>query len=177
MRWVWLDRFEEFYSRKSARAVKLVSFAEDHVHEQFPAYPVFPHSLVMEGLAQTGGILLGEANDFKEKVVLAKIPKAVFHGHATPGDRLDYCAELLELRPEGGIVALKALKNGELMVDAEIVYAHLDQAREDPLGVKNFVFSKEHLISLLKTADGSYRAGIKGASDQTAEGGSPPGQI
>jgi 3-hydroxyacyl-[acyl-carrier-protein] dehydratase len=39
-----------------------------------------PASLIIEGMAQTGGILVGEARNFEEKVVLAKIPKAEFYG-------------------------------------------------------------------------------------------------
>ena len=80
MRWLWIDRFLEFNSGKSARAVKNLSLAEDHFADHFPGYPVMPAALMLEGLAQTGGILVGEANDFKEKVVLAKIVSARFFG-------------------------------------------------------------------------------------------------
>ena len=66
MRWIWIDRFIEFNSGKSARAVKNLSLAEDHFADHFPGYPVMPACLILEGLAQTGGILVGEANDFKE---------------------------------------------------------------------------------------------------------------
>ncbi len=83
MRWIWIDRFVEFHSGKSARAVQNLCRAEDHFADHFPGYPVMPASLILEGLAQTGGILVGEANQFREKVVLAKVPKAVFHREAT----------------------------------------------------------------------------------------------
>ena len=76
MRWLWIDRFLEFERAKSARALKNLSLAEDHFADHFPGYPVMPGALILEGLAQTGGILVGEANDFKEKVVLAKINRA-----------------------------------------------------------------------------------------------------
>jgi len=59
MRWIWIDRFLTFESGKSARAVKNLSLAEDHFREHFPGYPVMPASLMLEGLAQTGGILVG----------------------------------------------------------------------------------------------------------------------
>lgn len=161
MRWIWIDRFEEFHTGRSAKAVKLVSVAEDHLHEQYPGYPVMPHSLIIEGLAQTGGILVGEANDFAEKVVLAKIPRVEFTGHATAGDVLSYEVELVELRPEGAIVNAKAYCNGDPMVDAEIVFAHLDNSRgaDTELSAKNFVFTKDHLMALLRMAQGSYQTG------------------
>jgi 3-hydroxyacyl-[acyl-carrier-protein] dehydratase len=169
MRWIWIDRFEEFHSGRSARAVKLISVAEDHLHEQYPGYPVMPHSLIIEGLAQTGGILVGEANDFAEKVVLAKIPRVSFSDHATAGDILSYEVELVELRPEGAIVNAKAFKNGQPMVDAEIVFAHLDNSRgvDTELSAKNFVFTKDHLMALLRMAQGSYQTESPQPSQQS----------
>ena len=89
MRWIWIDKFLEFRSGKFARAVKNLTLAEEHLHDHFPGYPVMPASLIIEGLAQTGGILVGDAGGFAEKVVLAKIPRAEFYGVACAGDQLD----------------------------------------------------------------------------------------
>ena len=80
MRWIWIDHFLAFESKRSARAVKNLSLAEDHFADHFPGYPVMPASLIIEGLAQTGGILVGEAGGFVEKVVLAKIPRVGMEG-------------------------------------------------------------------------------------------------
>src|SRR5437764_9036190 len=104
MRWLWIDRFLEFQPGKSARAVKNLSLAEDYFADHFPGYPVMPGSLILEGLAQAGGILVGEANDFREKVVLAKFPWARFHRDVLAGERLVYDVDLLHLRPEGASV-------------------------------------------------------------------------
>src|SRR5262245_46197955 len=104
MRWIWIDRFLEFHSRKSARACKNLSLAEDYFADHFPGYPVMPGSLILEGLAQTGGILVGEANNYQEKVILAKIPSARFHRDVLAGEVLTYEVELLHLRTEGASV-------------------------------------------------------------------------
>src|SRR5947209_14719875 len=101
MRWVWIDRFIEFESGKSAKAIKNLSLAEDLFAEHFPGYPVMPAALILEGLAQTGGILVGEAHDFQEKVVLAKIVHARFEREVLAGEQLIYDVELVHLRPEG----------------------------------------------------------------------------
>src|SRR5262249_58446685 len=108
MRWIWIDRFIEFESGKSARAVKNLSLAEDHFADHFPGYPVMPCSLMLEGLAQTGGILVGEANDFREKGVLAKGPYARFHRDVVAGGVLGYEGEVLDLRPVGAAGAGRA---------------------------------------------------------------------
>src|SRR5436305_3383134 len=142
MRWVWIDRFLEFDSGKSAKAVKNLSLAEDFFAEHFPGYPVMPAALILEGLAQTGGILVGDANEFREKVVLAKIPRARFVRDALAGEQLVYEVELLHLRPEGASVQGRVTSGGEVVAEAEIFFAHLDQARSQQLfGDRNFVFS------------------------------------
>ena len=144
MRWIWIDRFTDFQSGKSARAVKNLSLAEDFFADHFPGYPVMPAALILEGLAQTGGILVGEANQFREKVVLAKIPKAVFHREVLAGEQLIYESEVLHLRPEGAAVSGRVLAGGRLVAEAEIFFAHLDQSRSRQLfGEHNFVFGGE----------------------------------
>jgi 3-hydroxyacyl-[acyl-carrier-protein] dehydratase len=165
MRWIWIDRFTSFESGKSATAVKNLSLAEDHFADHFPGYPVMPAPLILEGLAQTGGILVGEANDFREKVILAKINSARFYREALAGQRLVYDAELLTLREEGGSIAGKVhLAEGPLpqpggpgsvpgppVCQAEIFFAHLDRSRSEKIfGEQNFVFSGElkHLLGL-----------------------------
>ena len=103
-------------SGKSARAVKNLSQAEDYFADHFPGWPVMPGALILEGLAQTGGILVGEANEFREKVVLAKIPKAEFHREAMAGEQLIYEVEMLHLRPEGASVGGRVLLDGAVIV-------------------------------------------------------------
>ncbi len=144
MRWIWIDRFTDFESGKFARAVKRTSLAEDHFAQHFPGFPVVPAALILEGLAQTGGILVGEVNQFQEKVILAKVPKAVFHREMLAGETLVYEAEVLHLRPEGAAVACKVLVDGQVTAEAEIFFAHLDQNRAAAIfGENNFVFGGE----------------------------------
>jgi 3-hydroxyacyl-[acyl-carrier-protein] dehydratase len=153
MRWIWIDRFLEFHRGKSAKALKNLSLAEDVFVDHFPGYPVMPGTLILEGLAQTGGILVGDVNDFREKVVLAKVPYARFHREVLAGSQLIYEATLLHLRPEGAAVQGRALVGDTVAVEAEIFFAHLDQSRSQQMfGEHNFVFSGElqHLLELAR---------------------------
>jgi 3-hydroxyacyl-[acyl-carrier-protein] dehydratase len=153
MRWIWLDRFESFESGKAARAVKNLSLAEDFFADHFPGYPVMPACLMLEGLAQTGGILVGEANEFREKVILAKILTAHFHREVLAGERLFYDVTMVHMRPEGASIQGKVLIGEEVIAEAEIFFAHLDQNRSHQIfGDQNFVFSGEllHLLRLAK---------------------------
>jgi 3-hydroxyacyl-[acyl-carrier-protein] dehydratase len=155
MRWIWIDRFVAFEAGKSATAVKNLSSAEDHFAEHYPGYPVMPAALILEGLAQTGGILVGEANQFREKVVLAKVPSARFYREAMPGEQLTYRVEMVDLRPEGAVVRGRATCGDDLIAEAEIFFAHLDRNRSSQMfGEHNFVFSGElaYLLGQAKLA-------------------------
>ena len=103
---------------------------------------------------QTGGILVGDVNDFREKVVLAKVPYPRYHREVLAGSQLIYEVDLLHLRPEGAAVGGRALVGDALAVEAEIFFAHLYQARSQELfGDHNFVFSGElkNMLGLAKT--------------------------
>src|SRR5262249_30624356 len=125
-----------------------------------------PAALLLEGLAQTGGILAGEARGFREKVVLAKVPSATFHRDAVAGELLTYTAELIDIRDEGAVVRGRITAGAEPVAEAEIFFAHLDQNRSRQMfGDHNFVFSGE-LKQLL---------GLSAlASDRAGEGGTVP---
>ena len=168
MRWFWIDRFTEFESGKRAKAVKNVTLAEEHLHDHFPGFAVMPGSLMIEGMAQTGGILLGEHNQFAHIVILAKVPKVTFHSWVVPGDSIIYTADLIQVSEEGGSVEVTAHVGDRLVADAEIIFVHLDQ--KDPtfgsINQKNFVFSM-NLLGILevgRAGDGTTSASAASAS-------------
>ena len=156
MRWIWIDRFTDFESGKFARALKNLSLAEEYFDHHFPGYPVVPAALVLEGLAQTGGILVGEANKYEKNVVLAKM-SAKFHREAMPGEQLTYTATMLDLNDTGARVAGTVHSGGELVAEAEIMFAHVTAAQLPPgLPDTKFVFSGE-LTHLLRMAESAAR--------------------
>ncbi|MHC4736345.1 MAG: 3-hydroxyacyl-ACP dehydratase FabZ family protein, partial [Planctomycetota bacterium] len=100
MRWIWIDKFVEFKSGESAVAIKNVTLAEEHLHDHFPGFAVMPETLMIEAMAQTSGILVGEAKNFQEKVILAKVKKAVFYDYVKPGDTLKLDAKIESIASE-----------------------------------------------------------------------------
>lgn len=153
MRWTWIDRFTRFESGKSATAVKNLSHAEDHFADHFPGFPVMPAPLILEGLAQTGGILVGEANKFEKNVVLAKITGAKCVRDALAGEQLTYTTTLLDLNDTGARVLATAHSGEDLVLEAEIMFAHVTPAQLPPgLPDAKFVFTGE-LTHLLRAAE------------------------
>jgi 3-hydroxyacyl-[acyl-carrier-protein] dehydratase len=126
--------------------------AEDYLHDHFPQYPIFPNSLVIEGMAQTGGLLVCEHNQFTEKVILAKVPKVQFFCPARPGDTLTYMTVLEGVNPEGAHVSATSHIGDRLQAQAEIVFAHLNAPW---LGT---FFSPEAFLSMMRVF-GAYKVG------------------
>ncbi|MBU0618078.1 MAG: beta-hydroxyacyl-ACP dehydratase [Planctomycetes bacterium] len=142
MRWIWIDRFELFEPGVRAAAVKNVSLAEDHLHDHFPGYPIMPTSLMIEGMAQTAGILVGEARNFEEKVILAKIKRAVFHGIVQPGETIRYDATIEQLTESAATTVGRITVSDELVGEVDIVFSHIDQNMSGlEFPEENFVFT------------------------------------
>lgn len=147
MRWIWIDRFVEFESGKRARAIKNVSLAEEHLHDHFPGFPVMPTSLILEGMAQTSGILVGETHKFAKMVILAKVPKIRFESWVQPGEQLSYSAELVDLNDAGARANVTATVGERLVASAEIIFAHVDTSAAGDWGATrdNAVFTSRLL--------------------------------
>ncbi|MGP1347215.1 MAG: hypothetical protein ACTS3F_11195 [Phycisphaerales bacterium] len=98
--------------------------------------PVMPGSLVIEGMAQTAGILVGHAGGFREKVVLAKISRAEILLDAMPGQTLRYTAVADRLdraaaSVKGTVELLSMGSDGSVRVEPagaiDLIFSHLDQ--------------------------------------------------
>ncbi|MEK6246816.1 MAG: beta-hydroxyacyl-ACP dehydratase [Planctomycetales bacterium] len=127
MRWFWIDRFTEVVSGKTATAIKTVSLSEEHLHDHFLGIPTMPNSLILEGMAQTSGMLVSEYNDFRERVILAKVSKLLYHCRAVPGDTLTYRATLDAIEPNGARARTTSHIGDRLQAEAEILFAHIDR--------------------------------------------------
>jgi 3-hydroxyacyl-[acyl-carrier-protein] dehydratase len=142
MRWIWIDKFVEFESGKRAVSVKNVTLAEEHLHDHFPGFPVMPECLMIEAMAQTAGILVGQAKNFEEKVILAKINKCVFFDYVKPGDTLRLEANIDSIAPEAAGTRGKITRDDNLVAEIDLMFSHIDQnigGKKFP--DENFVFT------------------------------------
>lgn len=129
MRWFWIDRFTEFVAGKRATALKGVSLSEEVVDEYAPGATYLPASLIVEGMAQTGGLLVSQMSDFQARVVLAKVTSASFHGQARPGSQLEFRCTLTTIVPAGAFVSGTVTCDGQPLAELELVFAMLEDAR------------------------------------------------
>jgi len=158
MRWIWIDRIVALEKNRRCVAIKNVSAAEDVLHDHFPATerrpatPLLPHSLIIEGMAQTAGILVGHARDFAEKVILAKIGKAEFTAVARPGFCLRYTATIERLDDSGGSTSGEvdlidpATGNAKPLAAINLLFSHIDRNRAGlAFPEHNFVFTSQFM--------------------------------
>ncbi|MBL1217848.1 MAG: beta-hydroxyacyl-ACP dehydratase [Planctomycetes bacterium] len=170
MRWMWIDQIVEVERGQRLVAIKNVSLAEDVVHDHFPtqpapngeqldALPVMPASLLIEGMAQTAGILVGHANDFAEKVILAKINKARFTCDVFPGQTVRFEARIDRMDESGASATGQvsaydhARQQYHDVGTVELMFSHIDQnmtGLEFP--EENFVFT-DNFKTLLRAAE------------------------
>ena len=153
MRWYWIDRFLEFERGRRCVAVKNVTLAEEHLHAHFPGYPVMPNALVIEGVAQAGGLLVADQRGYQGNMILAKVPKAVFHFDPRPGDTLRYECTLESLRGEGAVVQATVRCGDQEQGEVEIFFAnaaHGPRARQ--------LFTDLDLVTMMHYL-GAYQVG------------------
>ena len=109
-----------------------------------------PNSLIIEGMAQTAGILVGEARNFAEKVILAKIGRASFHRLVRPGDTILFIAKIEHLDEHGASISGKVQCGDDLVAEIEMMFSHIDK---NLAGIEfpehNFVFT-EQFTELIK---------------------------
>ncbi|HRQ65268.1 MAG TPA: 3-hydroxyacyl-ACP dehydratase FabZ [Xanthomonadaceae bacterium] len=123
-----IDRVVELEPRKRIRAVKNVTINEPFFKGHFPGRPVMPGVLVLEAMAQAGGLLtqlaLGDDTIASEKLFyLVKIDKARFSRMVVPGDQLELVVELKRHIRNMAIYTCQALVDGKEVACAEILCA------------------------------------------------------
>lgn len=102
---------------------KNVTINEEFFQGHFPAAPIMPGVLILEALAQTGGILIHQKG-YQEKIaVLLTVNQAKFRKPVGPGDVLYLHANCLHVGSKGGKVKAKAFVGEQLIAEAEIGFA------------------------------------------------------
>ncbi|MCS7467773.1 beta-hydroxyacyl-ACP dehydratase [Stieleria sp. ICT_E10.1] len=126
MRWLWVDRFTEFVSGSHAKGIKNVSLVEEAVDNYCPGYPFLPPTLIIEGMAQLGGILVAEHFLFDKRVVLAKVGRAKFYAPALNGTTLRYEVKMDAVQDNGGTVTSTSHCDGEIQAEIDLMFAFLE---------------------------------------------------
>ena len=116
-----LDRVTAMEPSKSIEGYKNVSISEPVFQGHFPGHPIYPGVMIVEGMAQAGGILAFKSMDMTQEeaankvVYFMSIDKAKFRAPVRPGDKLEY--RISVIKNKGSVWMLK----GEAFVDDKMV--------------------------------------------------------
>lgn len=126
MRFYLIDRVDELVAGRKAAGVKNLTLTDSTLWDHFPGHPAYPGSLLIESMAQLGG-LLAEASyhamhpDTRRAVVM-QVDRAKFHQACLPGDQLGVQAEMVSLLSAAARLQCSVLRQGEVAAQATLTY-------------------------------------------------------
>ncbi len=122
-----LDRVTALSPKESLSGFKNVTIGDQVFQGHFPGHPIYPGVMILEGMAQAGGILafksmgdMTEAEAAQKVVYFMSIDRAKFRNPVKPGDRLEYQVTVIKNKGTIWVLDGKAFVDGVLVAEAEL---------------------------------------------------------
>jgi beta-hydroxyacyl-ACP dehydratase FabZ len=125
-----VDKILEIEPGRRVVGLKNVTINEAFFQGHFPGQPIMPGVLIIEAMAQVGGVLLMRtlnASPEKKLLYFTGIDRAKFRRPVLPGDQLRFELELLHLRSRNGKMQARAYVEGKLVAEAELSCVVIEQ--------------------------------------------------
>jgi 3-hydroxyacyl-[acyl-carrier-protein] dehydratase len=130
-----VDRILELEPGRRAVGLKNVSANEEFFQGHFPRLPIMPGVLIVEAMAQVGGVLLLAVEEYRGKVPLfAGVDKVKFRQAVVPGDQLVTEAEIVRIWQSRGVGIVRTVGrvDGKVVAEAEMKFALKDINADNP---------------------------------------------
>ncbi len=131
MRFILIDKIVSLKSGKEIKAIKSVSLAEEYLADHFPAFPVLPGVLLLEGLIESASWLVREAQNFAHSMILLKQARNVkYRSFLAPGAQIEYTVEAKTIEEDVSSFSGFGLSQGQRIVEARFGLRHFNLSDE-----------------------------------------------
>ena len=132
MRFILIDKVVSLEPGKEIKAIKTVSLAEEYLADHFPAFPVLPGVLLLEGLIESASWLVRETENFAHSMILLEQARNVkYKSFVAPGAQIEYTVQAKAIEENVSSFSGFGLSNGERIVEAKFGLRHFNLADED----------------------------------------------
>jgi 3-hydroxyacyl-[acyl-carrier-protein] dehydratase len=132
MRFILIDKVASLDSGKQIQTVKSVSLAEEYLADHFPAFPVLPGVLLLEGLIESASWLVREAENFAHSMILLEEAKNVkYRSFLPPGAQIEYAVQAKTIEENVSSFTGFGLSGDERIVEAKFGLRHFNLADEN----------------------------------------------
>jgi 3-hydroxyacyl-[acyl-carrier-protein] dehydratase len=133
MKFVLIDKIISLESGKMIKAVKNVSLAEEYLADHFPAFPVLPGVLLLEGLIESASWLVRQQQDFANSIVLLEQARNVkYKSFLAPGMQIEYTVTAKSIEDNVSSFSGEGVSDGESIMEAKFSLRHFNLADENP---------------------------------------------
>jgi len=132
MRFILIDKVVSLEPGSQIKAVKSVSLAEEYLADHFPAFPVLPGVLLLEGLIESASWLVRETENFAHSMILLEQARNVkYKSFLAPGSQIEYTVQAKAVEENVSSFSGFGLANGERIVEARFALRHFNLADKD----------------------------------------------
>ncbi len=129
MRFILIDKVVSLEPGKEIKAVKSVSLAEEYLADHFPAFPVLPGVLLLEGLIESASWLVRQKENFAHSMILLEQARNVkYKSFVPPGTMVEYYVKVKTIEQNISSFKGKGIADDEIIVEANFALRHFNLA-------------------------------------------------
>jgi 3-hydroxyacyl-[acyl-carrier-protein] dehydratase len=133
MRFILVDKITSLEAGRSLTAVKSVSLAEEYLADHFPAFPVLPGVLMLQGLVESASWLVRVSEGFAHSMVLLAEAKNIkYKSFLAPGSTVEYTVEAKMIEENISSFSGYGVVDGQRIVEGRIGLRHFNLSQRNP---------------------------------------------